>query len=163
MAARPRECGRCTGSVPSGHNTFPIARRQYHSRLFIADTIEPDSLYGLLDGLELHRTVVNVMSAPGAPAETWPNSCFMYNLLQGRLGAAKVRERVVVTADPEDGLWRRLAELEGLQTLSRPAKVGGGFGVFSPVGSLPGAMVGIDIEELLAGARFMDQHLQAAR
>ena len=52
------------------HNFFPIGRRQYHSRLFVADTIDPDSLYGLLDDLELKRLLVNVISKSGATPGT---------------------------------------------------------------------------------------------
>ena len=144
------------------HNMLPIARRQYHSRLFIADNIEPDSFYGLLDGLELARTIVNVISKSGSTAETIAQFLFVYNLLQGRLGAAKARDRFVVTTDPENGLLRHLAKEEGFHSLSVPPNVGGRFSVFSAVGLFPAAMAGIDIEDLLAGARFMDQRLQAA-
>ena len=40
------------------HNLFPVGRRQYHSRLFVFDNIDPDSFYGLLDDLELKRLLV---------------------------------------------------------------------------------------------------------
>jgi glucose-6-phosphate isomerase len=144
------------------HNYLPIGRRQYHSRLFVADNIDPDSFYGLLDDLELKRTLVNVISKSGSTAETMAQFLFVYNLFQGRLGTAKARESFVFTTDPEKGGLRRLAETEGFPSLTFPAKVGGRFAVLSAVGLFPAAMAGIDIGGLLAGARFMDQRLQAA-
>ncbi len=144
------------------HNYFPVGRRQYHSRLFVADNIDPDNFYGRLDDLELKRTVVNVISKSGSTAETIAQFLFVYSLLQGRLGAAKAREIFVLTTDPKNGLLRRLAETEGFPSLSVPPNVGGRFSVFSAVGLFPAAMAGIDIEDLLAGARFMDQRLQTA-
>jgi glucose-6-phosphate isomerase len=144
------------------HNYFPIGRRQYHSRLFVADNIDPDCFYGLLDDLELRRTLVNVISKSGSTAETMAQFLFMYSFLQGRSGAAQARESFVLTTDAAQGGLRRLAEKEGFSSLTVPANVGGRFSVFSAVGLFPAAMAGIDIGGLLAGARFMDQLLEAA-
>lgn len=144
------------------HNYFPIGKRQYHSRLFVADNIDPDSFYGRLDDLELKRTAVNVISKSGSTAETLAQFLFVYNLLQGRLGTDKARESIILTTDPEKGLLRRLAQTEGFASLSIPPNVGGRFSVLSAVGLFPAAMAGIDIKDLLAGARFMDQRLQTA-
>ncbi|MBM4287064.1 MAG: glucose-6-phosphate isomerase [Deltaproteobacteria bacterium] len=145
---------------PPAHNLFSLGERHYHTRFFVADTIEPDSFYGLLHGLELQRTCVNVISKSGETPETTAQFLFVYNLLKGRLGADKMRSRFIVTTDPEQGHLCRLAKQEGLHILSVPPNVTGRFAVFSPVGLFPAAMVGIDIEDLLAGARCMDQRLQ---
>ncbi len=142
------------------HNFFPIGRRQYHSRLFVADTIDPDSLYGLLDDLELKRLVVNVISKSGATPGTMANFLIVYDLLQGRLGEAKAKESFLFITDPQEGGLRRLADAGGFPSLSFPVNVTGGFSIFSAAGLFPAAMAGIDIEGLLAGARFMDQRLQ---
>ena len=144
-------------------NRFPLARRQHRPALWVLDNIDPDNFHGMLDGLELRRTAFNVISKSGSTAETLAQFLFAYHLLKGRLGAAKARERFVVTTDPEKGNLRRLAAEEGFPSLSVPPQVGGRFSVLTPVGLLPAAMVGIDVDELLAGARFMDQRLKAAK
>jgi glucose-6-phosphate isomerase len=87
---------------------------------------------------------------------------FIYRLLQGRSGEAQARESFVLTTDPEKGSLRRLAEAEGFPSLVIPANVGGRFSVFSAAGLFPAFMAGIDISGLMAGARFMDQRLQAS-
>jgi glucose-6-phosphate isomerase len=46
---------------------------------------------------------------------------------------------------------------KGFRTFFIPAGVGGRFSELSPVGLLPAAVCGIDIEELLAGAAYMDE------
>jgi glucose-6-phosphate isomerase len=51
---------------------------------------------------------------------------------------------------------------EGFPSLSIDPRVGGRYSVLSPVGLLPAMMAGIEVEELLAGARFMDQRLSQA-
>jgi len=144
------------------YNRFNMARRQHRPALWVLDNIDPDHFYGMLDGLELRRTAFNVISKSGSTAETLSQFLFAYDFMRGRVGEAKAREHFVVTTDPEKGNLRRLVAQEGFASLTVPPRVGGRFSVFTPVGLLPAAMVGIDLEELLAGARFMDQRLKAA-
>ena len=144
------------------HNKFPMARRQHKAGLWVADNIDPDYLYGLLDGLDMRRTGFNVISKSGNTAETLAQFLWIYNLLKGRLGEAKARERLVITTDPERGPLRSLVAQEHLASLAVPSNVGGRFSVLTAVGLLPAVLTGIDAEELLAGARFMDQRLQDA-
>jgi glucose-6-phosphate isomerase len=144
------------------YNLFPLARRHHRPALWVADNIDPDQFYGLLDGLELRRTAFNVISKSGSTAETLAQFLFVYGLLKGRLGADKTRERLVITTDPDHGALRRLVAQAGFPSLSVPTNVGGRFSVLTAVGLLPAAMVGVDLEELLAGARYMDVRLKGA-
>ena len=144
------------------HNKFPMARRHLKLGLWVADNIDPDGLYGLLDGLDMRRTAFNVISKSGDTAETLAQFLWVYKLLKGRVGEAKARERLVITTDPEAGPLRSLAAKERLASLAVPANVGGRFSVLSAVGLLPAVLAGIEVEELLAGARFMDQRLKDA-
>ncbi len=142
------------------HNKFPMARRQHKPGLWVADNIDPDNLYGLLDSLDLRRTGFNVISKSGNTAETLAQFLWIYRLLKGRVGDDKARERLVITTDPEKGPLRSLVAQEHLASLAVPPDVGGRFSVLSAVGLLPAVLAGIDVEELLAGARFMAQRLK---
>jgi glucose-6-phosphate isomerase len=144
------------------HNYFPLGRRHYHSRLFIADSLDPDNLYGMLDGLELKRLAVNVISTSGETPETLALLAFIYQILANRLDPAQARESCVVTTTAAPSTLRRLAVQEGFPLLTVPADLPGGFGLLSVQGLFPAALAGIDINGLLAGARFMDQHLREA-
>ncbi len=61
----------------------------------------------------------------------------------------------VIITDPTTGELRRLANENRWQTLSVPPNIGGRFSVLSPVGLLPCALGGVDIEALMKGARKM--------
>jgi len=145
------------------HNKFPMARRQHRPGLWVLDNIDPDFCFGVLDGLDLRRTFVNVISKSGATAETLAQFLWPYQFFKARLGEEQARERLIITTDPEKGPLRRLAEQEKFVSLSVPPNVGGRFSVLSVVGLLPAHLLGIEVEELLAGARFMDQRLQASQ
>jgi len=142
------------------HNKFPAARRNHKAGLWVADNIDPDYLYGLLDALDLRRTGFNVISKSGNTAETLAQFLWIYRLLKGRLGEVRARERLIITTDPEKGPLRSLAAQERIPSLAVPPKVGGRFSVLTAVGLLPAYLTGIDLEELLAGARFMDHRLK---
>jgi len=144
------------------HNYLPMARRHFKCGLWILDTIDPDYFYGLLDGLDLRRAAVNVISKSGGTAETLAQFLFIYKILQSRVGKSVLRDRLILTTDPSKGVLRRLADREGFRTLPVPPEVGGRYSVLSAVGLLPAAMAGIDLDELLAGARFMDVRLKNA-
>jgi glucose-6-phosphate isomerase len=144
------------------HNLLPMARRQHRPALWVADNIDPDYLYGLLDGLDLRRTAVNVVSKSGSTAETVAQFLWVYQILKARVGEERLQERLIITTDPEKGPLRALARKEHLPSLSVPPNVGGRFSVLSAVGLFPAHLAGINVKELLAGARFMDQRLKQA-
>jgi len=143
------------------HNYMPIGRRHHLPSLWVLEDCDPDRVYGLLDSLQLRRTAVNVINKAGSGAQVLAQFLFIYRLIQTRV-PGREKGCFIVTTDPEQGALRRLAALEGLPSLGVPSGVAERFALFSPVGLLPAAMLGIDLEELLAGARFMDQRLKAA-
>jgi glucose-6-phosphate isomerase len=142
------------------HNKLPMGRRQLKPGLWVLDNVDPDFCFGILDGLDLRRTYFNVISKSGSTAETLAQFLWVYQILKNRLGEDKARERLILTTDPEKGPLRRLAAKEKFVSLSVPPNVGGRFSVLSAVGLLPAHLMGIDLEELLAGARFMDVRLR---
>jgi glucose-6-phosphate isomerase len=64
---------------------------------------------------------------------------------------------VIATTDPQKGALRELALREGYRLLPVPEDVGGRFSVLSAVGLLSAAVSGIDIGELLEGARLVHE------
>ncbi|MFZ5447187.1 MAG: glucose-6-phosphate isomerase [Thermodesulfobacteriota bacterium] len=147
---------------PPQHNKFPMARRHHKLGLWVADDIDPDHLWGLLDGLDLRRTAFNAISKSGDPVETLALFLWAYQLMKTRLGEDKVRELFVITTDLKKGVLRSLAAREHLPSLAVPSNVPESFSVLSAAGLFPAVLTGIEVEELLAGARAMDQRLKEA-
>lgn len=146
---------------PPQHNKFPMARRNHKLGLWVADNIDPDYFFGLLDGLDLRRTCFNVISTNDT-VETAAQFLWVHHLLKGRFGEEKARERLVITTDPEQGPLKDLVAREHFHSLAVPPRVGERFSVLSAAGLLPAVLTGIEVEELLAGARAMDQRLKDA-
>ncbi|PKL80574.1 MAG: glucose-6-phosphate isomerase, partial [Candidatus Melainabacteria bacterium HGW-Melainabacteria-1] len=62
---------------------------------------------------------------------------------------------IVATTDVSRGPLRELADRQGYQSFVIPDDVGGRYSVLTPVGLLPAAVAGIDIQAVMAGAREM--------
>lgn len=132
-------------------NEWDDEGRDFFPRLTVLENVDPDSVNAALARIDPRRVLVNVVSKSGGTAETMAQYLVVRRWLEDALGAAAYRH-LVFTTDPERGALRELAGREGIATLGVPPAVGGRFSVLSPVGLLPAALVGIDIEALLAGA-----------
>jgi glucose-6-phosphate isomerase len=143
------------------YNLLPKDVRRGHPRLFVPDNIDPGLLAGLLETIDVKRSLFNVITKSGGTAETIANFLVIRDKLIKEVGKERYREHIIATTDPEKGELRKIAEKEGFATFSTHPGVGGRFSVLTPVGLLSSAMTGIDIEELLAGAAYMDEICQA--
>ena len=137
--------------TPEQRNNFP--------RIFFLDNIDPDSMNGLFEVLDLKRTLVNVITKSGSTAETMSQYMIIKDRLEKELGD-DYRKNIVATTDKKIGVLRQLADQEGYKTFVIPDDVGGRFSVFSAVGLLPLALVGVDIDEVMNGVKDMDLALK---
>lgn len=128
-------------------------------RIFFLDNIDPDQINGLLGMLNLKNTLVNVITKSGNTAETISAFMIVKSRLEKELGAS-YKNNIVATTDQSKGILRQIANEEGFKTFVVPDDVGGRFSVFSAVGLLPFALVGINISEILRGVREMDAELK---
>lgn len=140
-------------------NMLTPEQREGLPRIFFLDNIDPDQIAGMLDLLDLSRTLVNVITKSGSTAETMSQYMIVKDILEQELGD-NYRKNIVVTTDKQLGILRQLADQEGYKSFVVPDDVGGRFSVFSAVGLLPLALVGIDIDEIINGIKDMDLALK---
>lgn len=140
-------------------NLLPEEKRDNFPRIFFLDNIDPDQITGLLDLLDLKKTLVNVITKSGSTAETMSQYMIVKDIMERELGD-DYRKNIIATTDKKTGILRQLADQEGYKTFVVPDDVGGRFSVFSAVGLLPFALVGIDIDEIISGIKDMDLALK---
>lgn len=140
-------------------NLLSEEQRNNFPRIFFLDNIDPDQITGLLQMLDLRKTLVNVITKSGSTAETMSQFMIVKNILEQELGD-DYRKNIVATTDKQIGILRQLADQEGYKTFVIPDDVGGRFSVFSAVGLLPFALVGLDIDEIINGVKDMDLALK---
>lgn len=140
-------------------NYLTPEQRNNYPRIFFLDNIDPDTISGILDILDLKKTLVNVITKSGSTAETMSQYMIVKDRMEKELGD-DYRKNIVATTDKQTGVLRQLADQEGYKTFVVPDDVGGRFSVFSAVGLLPMALVGIDIDEIIQGIKDMDLALK---
>ena len=139
-------------------NERSAEEREHFPRLFVLDNVDPDTIGPLLDRLNMGATLFNVISKSGTTAETMAQFLVVRERLRQALEDPEgYRRHLLFTTDAEKGVLRGIADDEGIVTLPIPGNVGGRFSVLSAVGLLPAAMVGIDLDALLAGAAAMEE------
>ena len=121
-------------------------------RLHFAENTDPGTLSAILDLAEPEGTYVNVVTKSGSTAETMANFLVIRGVLVDALRDIGFQGRTIATTAPEEGFLKQIADREDLKVLPIPADVGGRFSVLTPVGLLPAAVAGLDIDALLAGA-----------
>ena len=128
-------------------------RRGGRPRLHVVDNVDPRSVRAMLDAVNLPHTRFLVISKSGSTAETMSQ----YLAVRERLTSLDlpVREHVAFVTDPWKGVLRRVAAAEGIPAFEVPENVGGRFSVLTPVGTLPAALLGMDVGALIAGATAM--------
>lgn len=140
-------------------NALSNEQRNGYPRIFFLDNIDPDQISGLLNTLDLEKTLFNVISKSGTTAETMSQYIIVHEKLKAVCGE-NYKDHIVVTTDEKKGVLRQIAQQEGFAAFPVPNDVGGRFSVFSAVGMLPFALVGINIEELQRGMKEITPSLQ---
>ena len=107
-------------------------------------------LFDLFEGKEIS---VNVISKSGTTTEPAVAFRAIKKYMEERYGKSGAKERIFATTDKARGALKTLADVEGYESFVIPDDVGGRYSVLTPVGLLPIAVAGIDIDELLRGAK----------
>src|SRR3989338_1651114 len=121
----------------------------------VIDTIDPAMLATYMELIDWKSTLLIIASKSGDTLEPMSVFFLCYEKLKEARGE-KVAERVIAITDPLKGNLRSYCLDHGIQMLPIPSAVGGRYSIFTPVGLLPMALLGGDIESFVRGAKEMD-------
>lgn len=120
------------------------------------DNLDPTTLFDP-EAIDWEQTMLLVVSKSGNTVETLGQFLTVLPELEARLGARLAEHVLVITENPNGALHKLAQELK-LEIFSHPP-VGGRFSVLSVVGLLPAAIAGVDITQLMQGARAMAERV----
>ncbi|MGH4126297.1 MAG: glucose-6-phosphate isomerase [Clostridium sp.] len=136
----------------SFYNSLSNEKRKSPAIFFAGNNISSTYMADLLDAVEGKDISVNVISKSGTTTEPAIAFRIFKELLEKKYGKAGAKERIFATTDKSKGALKKLADVEGYETFVIPDDIGGRFTVLTPVGLLPIAVAGIDIDEMMKGA-----------
>lgn len=137
---------------PDFYNSLSKEERGGPEIYFAGNNVSGSYLKNLIKVLENKDISVICISKSGTTLE--PATAFrvfkQYLLKKYGNGA---RERIFAITDKEKGVLKDTANEEKYESFIIPNDIGGRYSVFTPVGLLPIAVAGIDIQELIGGAK----------
>jgi glucose-6-phosphate isomerase len=125
--------------------------------VFAGHNIGEDYLYELTEYLKDKKFGVINISKSGTTTETALAFRLLKKQCEDQRGKEVAKKVIVAVTDAKKGAARVTADKEGYRTFIIPDNVGGRFSVLTPVGLLPIAVAGFDIEKLVQGARDMEK------
>ena len=121
--------------------------------LFCGNSISATYLADMMDIIEGKNISLNIISKSGTTTEPAIAFRILRAYMENKYGKEEAKNRIYATTDKARGALKGLADEEGYETFVVPDDVGGRFSVLTAVGLLPIAVAGIDIKELMKGAK----------
>jgi glucose-6-phosphate isomerase len=135
--------------LPRGHKDPLI--------LYAGHNIAEDYLHELLEVLDSREYGIIIISKSGTTTEPALAFRIIKNHLEKKYGPEKAAGRIIAVTDKHKGALRTLADRSGYESFIIPDDTGGRYSALTPVGLLPVAAAGFDIDQLLEGARAMEK------
>jgi glucose-6-phosphate isomerase len=124
--------------------------------VFAGHTISEDYMFELMEAVRDYSIATIVISKSGTTTEPAIAFRIIKQEIEKRYGTAEAATRIVAITDAARGALKTVADEAGYKSYVIPDNVGGRFSVLTPVGLLPLAVAGIDIDALVAGAQRME-------
>ena len=131
-------------------------RRAPRPRLVVLDNVDPGFIAAALERVDPRRAVACIIAKSGSTAETLSTFLIVRQWMADALGK-RARSRMVAVTDAHKGDLLSIAKEEQYPLFFVPGNVGGRFSVFTPVGLLPAALIGLDIGKIMRGAAEANQ------
>lgn len=135
------------------HSFYNVNPNRRTPQIFFAgNSISSTYLHDLIEVIGERDFSVNVISKSGTTTEPAIAFRVFKDLLIKKYGIEGAKARIYATTDRARGALKSEADAEGYETFVIPDSVGGRFTVLTPVGLLPIAVTGADIDGLMSGA-----------
>ncbi len=136
---------RATVEFLGGNTKLPV--------YYAGHTISSDHLHQLLETIKGKRITAVVISKSGTTTEPAIAFRVIKKLLESKYSGEELKKRIICVTDEKKGALRKVADKNGYRSFVIPDDVGGRFSILTPVGLVPLALAGIDVQALVDGAR----------
>ena len=132
---------------------YNYKKQETPQMLYAGNSISPVYLNELIEAIGDRDFSINVISKSGTTTEPAISFRIFREILENKYGVEEARKRIYVTTDRAKGALKELSKEEGYETFVVPDNIGGRYSVLTAVGLLPIAVAGVNIDELMQGAK----------
>jgi glucose-6-phosphate isomerase len=137
--------------LPQGYNNLSFVDRRSFPKLWVLDNADPAKAGSVMRYCKPEDTFVVVISKSGQTIETAANFILIMDWL--KKANVDMKKHVVAVTNPVKGTLNTYAKENNIGIFPLEYNVATCYTVLSPVGLLPAALLGIDIDQLLTGAK----------
>ncbi len=119
--------------------------------IFVGNTFSSTYISQVLNHIKDKEVVLNVISKSGTTTETALAFRLLKQFMERKYGKDGAKERIIATTDKARGTLKALADKEGYDSYVIPDDIGGRYSVLTPVGLVPMALMGVDINAVMEG------------
>ncbi len=127
---------------------YPENKREI---IFAGNTFSSTYMKQVLNYIKDKDVILNVISKSGTTTETALAFRILKEFMEEKYGKEECKTRIIATTDKARGTLKELADEEGYETFVIPDDIGGRYSVITPVGLVPMALMGVDIEKVMEG------------
>ena len=120
---------------------------------YAGNNLSAGYLFHLLERLKDKNVTVVVISKSGTTTECALAFRIIKQFMQTKYDAEELKKHIICATDENRGALKKIADQEGYKTYPIYDDVGGRFSVLCPAGLVSLAIAGIDIRQLIEGAR----------
>ena len=135
------------------YNMQDNVQRKTPRILYVGNNLSTNYINDLIEYIGDKDISINVISKSGTTTEPAIAFRIFREIMENKYSLKEARSRIFVTTDARRGALKELAEKEKYTTFVIPDNIGGRYSVLTAVGLLPIATAGINIDELMEGAR----------
>lgn len=129
---------------------------------FVGYNLSSDYYSDLLKVIENKDVIVNVISKSGSTLEIDIAYNLVIDFMKSKYSYEEIKKRIIMTTDQHKGILREEVNKHGFKSFVVPDNIGGRYSVFTPVGLLPIAVSGIDIDEIIKGVKKAKENIDDA-
>ena len=142
------------------HPCYPYAGTKDRPVVFVADNADAASNEAIWEQLEPAKTAILAVSKSGRTLETLSNFLFFRKKLYAVLGE-ETEKHIFAVTDPVKGFLHAYAMEKGTRCVELPEDTGGRYSVLTSCGLVGAAAMGMNVDQLLAGAGAMKKAIMA--
>lgn len=121
--------------------------------MFLGESLSSTLLAQKLAYLSNKNFAINVISKSGTTLEPAIAFRFLKHMIEKKVGKGNAHKFIIATTDANNGLLLKMAKNYNYQTFIIPDNIGGRFSVLTAVGLFPMACAGLNIKDVLWGAK----------
>ncbi len=125
---------------------------------YAGNNLSAGYLYHLINELRDKRVTLVVISKSGTTTEPALAFRILKKFMEEKYSSEELKKRIICVTDEKKGALRTIADEQGYRSFSISDDVGGRFSVLTPAGLVPLAIAGINIKQLVNGARTAQKH-----